>query len=50
MPFQDAMGGILPRWHVSFNITMLRIVSFACDYHWREPVTTPEVSRESLSP
>ncbi|GFZ47191.1 Glycerol uptake protein 1 [Saitozyma sp. JCM 24511] len=38
----DAMGGILPRWHVSFNITMLRIVSFACDYHWREPVTTVE--------
>ncbi len=32
---QDAMGGLLPRWHVGFNITMLRMVSFGLDYHWR---------------
>jgi D-alanyl-lipoteichoic acid acyltransferase DltB (MBOAT superfamily) len=30
-------AGILPRWHVGFNITMLRIVSFALDAHWAEP-------------
>ncbi|KAH9029882.1 hypothetical protein EDB85DRAFT_2074429 [Lactarius pseudohatsudake] len=26
--------GVYPRWHVSFNITMLRLVSFSIDYHW----------------
>lgn len=31
---------MLPRWHVNFNITMLRIVSFGQDYHWRTAQTT----------
>lgn len=31
----DDIKGVYPRWHVTFNITMLRIVSFALDYHWR---------------
>lgn len=44
----DNMSGFYPRWHVSFNITMLRIVSFALDYHWREaaPITQPGDHRE----
>lgn len=25
---------MLPRWHVNFNITMLRLISFGMDYHW----------------
>ncbi|BEI92502.1 uncharacterized protein CcaverHIS019_0501300 [Cutaneotrichosporon cavernicola] len=38
----DDLKGVYPRWHVSFNITMLRIVSFALDYHWRaQPQSTP---------
>lgn len=32
-----AYGGLLPRWHVNFNMTMLRIISFALDAHWRQP-------------
>lgn len=32
---QDHFEGLLPRWHINFNITMLRIVSFHLDYHWR---------------
>lgn len=40
---QDAMGGLLPRWHVGFNITMLRMVSFGLDHHWRETVSPGEV-------
>ncbi|WVR08917.1 hypothetical protein IAU60_005976 [Kwoniella sp. DSM 27419] len=32
----DAWGGLLPRWHVGFNITMMRLVSFGLDYLWRE--------------
>jgi hypothetical protein len=32
---QDSLfDGIYPRWHVSFNITMLRLVSFSMDYYW----------------
>jgi hypothetical protein len=34
VPLQDSWGGVYPRWHVSFNITMLRLVSFSIDYHW----------------
>ncbi|KAI0293499.1 MBOAT, membrane-bound O-acyltransferase family-domain-containing protein [Multifurca ochricompacta] len=32
--FLDEWRGVYPRWHVSFNITMLRLVSFSIDYHW----------------
>ncbi|KAI0788249.1 MBOAT-domain-containing protein [Fomes fomentarius] len=30
----DAWAGIYPRWYISFNITMLRLVSFSMDYYW----------------
>ncbi|KAJ3969030.1 MBOAT, membrane-bound O-acyltransferase family-domain-containing protein [Lentinula raphanica] len=26
--------GFYPRWHINFNITMLRLVSFSMDYYW----------------
>ncbi|KZT02547.1 MBOAT-domain-containing protein [Laetiporus sulphureus 93-53] len=32
--FLDSIPGIYPRWHVSFNITALRLISFNLDYHW----------------
>ena len=32
--FLDTSRGVYPRWHVNFNITMLRLVSFSIDYHW----------------
>ena len=41
------MEGLLPRWHINFNITMLRIVSFALDYHWRQ-ATDGRTVRQSL--
>lgn len=31
---QDSFRGLYPRWHISFNITMLRLVSFNMDYYW----------------
>ncbi|KAJ1821330.1 glycerol transporter [Coemansia sp. RSA 2599] len=31
----DGHRGILRRWDITFNITMLRMVSFAMDFHWR---------------
>ncbi|KAK6539645.1 glycerol transporter [Orbilia ellipsospora] len=27
-------GGIMPRWEVHFNLTMLRVISFNMDYYW----------------
>ncbi|EST05289.1 Membrane bound O-acyl transferase, MBOAT [Kalmanozyma brasiliensis GHG001] len=32
--FLEVFKGLLPRWQINFNITMLRLVSFAMDYHW----------------
>ncbi|KAH9991748.1 MBOAT-domain-containing protein [Russula vinacea] len=34
LAFLDGWRGVYPRWHVSFNITMLRLISFNVDYHW----------------
>ena len=30
----DSWGGLIPRWEVSFNITVLRLISFNLDYYW----------------
>jgi protein-cysteine N-palmitoyltransferase HHAT len=32
--FLDSWGGIIPRWDVSFNITVLRLISFNMDHYW----------------
>ncbi|MCJ1395087.1 glycerol transporter [Xylographa bjoerkii] len=30
----DAYGGLVPRWEILFNITVLRLISFNLDYAW----------------
>ncbi|KAK8844173.1 hypothetical protein IAR55_006967 [Kwoniella newhampshirensis] len=40
----DSWTGMLPRWHIGFNITMMRMVSFALDYVWREDPISNEVT------
>lgn len=30
----DKYGGLIPRWEVLFNITVLRLISFNFDYYW----------------
>ncbi|PWN97902.1 putative GUP1-Multimembrane-spanning protein essential for proton symport of glycerol [Tilletiopsis washingtonensis] len=30
----DDYPGLLPRWQINFNISMLRLVSYALDLHW----------------
>ena len=30
----DAYGGLIPRWEILFNITVLRLISFNMDYVW----------------
>ncbi len=32
--FFDSYGGLMPRWEVLFNITVLRLISFNFDYYW----------------
>ncbi|OCH89613.1 MBOAT-domain-containing protein [Obba rivulosa] len=46
----DSIEGIYPRWHVGFNITTLRLISFNMDYFWAcrrtGPVNTESVMTE----
>lgn len=30
----DGYGGILSRWEILFNLTVLRLISFNLDYYW----------------
>ena len=30
----DRFGGLLPRWEILFNFTILRLISFDMDYYW----------------
>jgi protein-cysteine N-palmitoyltransferase HHAT len=32
--FFDTHSGLMPRWEILFNITVLRLISFNMDYHW----------------
>jgi protein-cysteine N-palmitoyltransferase HHAT len=39
----DSLGGIMSRWEILFNITILRLISFNLDYYW-------SLDRRSYSP
>ena len=30
----DQFGGLIPRWEILFNITVLRLIAFNLDYYW----------------
>ena len=30
----DTYGGLIPRWEILFNVTVLRLISFNFDYYW----------------
>lgn len=32
--FLDSYGGLIPRWEIQFNITVLRLISFNLDFYW----------------
>lgn len=32
----DSYGGLIPRWEVLFNVTMLRLIAFNFDYLWMQ--------------
>ena len=39
----DSFGGLLSRWEILFNLTVLRMISFNMDYYW-------SLDRRSYSP
>lgn len=51
--FLDGWGGLIPRWEVHFNITILRLIAFNMDHYWslaRDRAGSPlEVSPNVLS-
>lgn len=47
----DGYSGIMSRWHILFNITVLRLISFNLDYYWsldRRSGSPEEVSIQIL--
>ncbi|KAG9051521.1 glycerol transporter [Tulasnella sp. UAMH 9824] len=49
LAFLDSVRGAYPRWNVTFNITMLRLISFSMDYYWactKRPPATLEPRNE----
>ncbi|KAK8072494.1 glycerol: H+ symporter [Apiospora saccharicola] len=51
----DSYGGIMSRWEILFNITVLRLISFDMDYYWSldrrsySPVEKKQLDPSSLS-
>ncbi|BGP19275.1 hypothetical protein JCM10213_008207 [Rhodosporidiobolus nylandii] len=44
LSFLDSHPGLLPRWHISWNISMLRLVSWGMEYYWASsPSPAPEL-------
>jgi hypothetical protein len=41
--WMDYYSGIIPRWEILFNLTVLRLISFNLDYYW-------SLDRRSSSP
>ena len=46
---QDAHSGLLPRWHVNYNITMLRLISYGMDAHWAAKSRCSSAVEEAIS-
>lgn len=48
----DSYGGLIPRWDVLFNFTVLRLISFNLDYYWslNARASSPLEVRKSSSP
>ncbi|KAK5079095.1 glycerol transporter [Lithohypha guttulata] len=50
--FLDSFGGLIPRWEVLFNITILRLIAFNMDYFWslsRDRAGSP-IEKKQLDP
>ncbi|QSS61371.1 glycerol uptake protein [Histoplasma capsulatum] len=51
----DSCGGLIPRWDILFNLTVLRLISFNLDYYWSldyraaSPVEKKQLDPSALS-
>ncbi|KAJ8517069.1 hypothetical protein ONZ45_g5691 [Pleurotus djamor] len=41
LSYLDEWNGLHSRWHIGFNITVLRLISFSMDYHWASQHSGP---------
>ena len=39
-------AGLVPRWEVTFNFSMLRLVSFGMDWYWAQLDCLDQVAEE----
>ncbi|KAF2481444.1 MBOAT, membrane-bound O-acyltransferase family-domain-containing protein [Neohortaea acidophila] len=47
----DSYGGLIPRWEVLFNFTVLRLIAFNFDYIWmRDRRESSPVEKKSIDP
>lgn len=46
----DSYGGILSRWHIMFNMTVLRLISFNLDRYWAAGSAQTSVLEVRLPP
>ncbi|KAL6705311.1 glycerol transporter [Coniothyrium glycines] len=46
----DSYGGLIPRWDVLFNFTILRLISFNLDYYWSLSARTSNSLEKQLDP
>ncbi|OWY57769.1 MBOAT-like protein [Alternaria alternata] len=47
----DSYGGLIPRWEVLFNFTILRLISFNLDYYWSlNTRTSSPLEKKQLDP
>ncbi|EFY96438.1 Membrane bound O-acyl transferase, MBOAT [Metarhizium robertsii ARSEF 23] len=47
----DGFGGIMPRWEVLFNITILRLISYNMDYYWSiDKKASSSLEKKQLDP
>ncbi|GAA5876653.1 hypothetical protein JCM8547_005765 [Rhodosporidiobolus lusitaniae] len=45
LAFLDNYPGLLPRWHISWNISMLRLVSWGMECHWASSAAAIQAGR-----
>ncbi|KAI9721426.1 MAG: glycerol transporter [Chrysothrix sp. TS-e1954] len=48
----DSFGGLMPRWEVLFNVTVLRLISYNLDFYWSLEDKSPSdvVEKKNLTP
>ncbi|KAF8339791.1 MBOAT-domain-containing protein [Cantharellus anzutake] len=47
LAFLDAFRGVYPRWSISFNVTILRLISFGLDFNWASRAMNTELNQQN---